>query len=558
MAESVGQEQQTRDALLTRIRELEQALAGATSKLDQAAAERDRWRRAYERLFEQNELLRRRIFIAKAERVDVTQLELEFEETKAKLDELARSLGIADENPERPKDNPAKKDRKKPKGRRDLNKTDLPIVRIEIPDPELDGKFECIGFEESSRLSHQRGGPVHTVVARKIYKTTGADGAVALITASKPRELLNRCLAGPTMLAHLIFEKYGMGVPFHRQEARLAYGDVGIDRGTMCRYAEHVGASLGVIVDACADEARRTAFCLSTDATGVSIQPEPLEDGKRQACRKGHFFVVLADRDHIFFEYQVKHTSEAVCQMFRGFSRYIQADAHVIYNALYRGDANVGADPPKEVGCWSHTRTKFWEAAVSKHAIGGEGVYRIRRLFELDASWAKEPPQKRHALRKQRLEPLIDEFFEWSRAQFQNNKERGLVATALGYAVRQEQALRRFLDDGRLRMENNAAERGLRTIAVGRKNWLFFGSDDHAQAAANIFSLIASAKLHGIEPERYLAELIRIVPLWPRDRYLELAPKYWAATRARLNPVELATEIGPLRVPSPEQEQLPG
>jgi transposase len=378
-----------------------------------------------------------------------------------------------------------------------------------------------------------------------------------LITASKPRELINRCLASPTMLAHVLFEKYGMGVPFYRQEARLAYSDVGLDRGTMCRYAENVGATLGAIVEASAEEARKTAFCLSTDATGVSIQPEPLADGQRQACRKGHFFVVLADRDHIFFEYQPKHTSAVVCQMFRGFDRYIQADAHAIYNALYRGEANAGADPPKEVGCWSHARRKFWEAAIAKHSLGAEGVYRIRRLFELDASWAKLPPQKRFELRRQLLKPLLDDFFEWAGARYKENQERGLVATALGYAVRQEQALRRFLDDGRLRMENNAAERGLRPIAVGRKNWLFFGSDDHAQAAANLFSLIASAKLHTIEPERYLAELIRVVPHWPRERYIELSPKYWSATRALLDPLELAAEFGALRVPPAVKQQTP-
>jgi transposase len=102
-------------------------------------------------------------------------------------------------------------------------------------------------------------------------------------------------------------------------------------------------------------------------------------------------------------------------------------------------------------------------------------------------------------------------------------------------------------------MDNNAAERGLRPIAVGRKNWLFCGSDDHAQAAANLFSLIASAKLHRLDPELYLAELIRVMPLWPRDRYLELAPKYWKVTRERLDPPQLAAEFGPLTIPPPEQ-----
>ena len=112
-------------------------------------------------------------------------------------------------------------------------------------------------------------------------------------------------------------------------------------------------------------------------------------------CRKGHFFVVLADKDHVFFEYQPKHTSAAVCEMFRGFSRYIQADAHAIYDALFRGTPPRGAaadeergPPPTEVGCWSHCRTNFWEAAVCKHELGVEGLRRINALFAADRALA--------------------------------------------------------------------------------------------------------------------------------------------------------------------------
>ncbi len=549
MAEPAPHDASEQEALRARVRELEAALASTTATL---SAERDRWRRSYEQLLEQHELLRRRIFLAKAERVDVTQLELEFALTKAKLDELSEALGH-DRDDNGDGERPKTKDRPKPKGRRNLAEVTLPEERIEITDPELEGKYESIGFEESYRLAYRRGGPLRIVVARKTYKTS--DGA--LHTAAVPRQLLHRSLAAPSMLAHILFAKYGLGLPFYRQEEQLAAEGIDLDRGTMSRYAEDVGATLGAIVEACAAEAMQSAFCLSTDATGVSIQPEPLGDGRRQPCRKGHFFVVLADRDHIFFEYQAKHTSSAVCDMFRGFSRYVQADAHAIYDALYRGEANPEGDAPKEVGCWSHVRRKFWEAAVSKHEVGSEGLYRIRRLFDLERSWADAPPVKKRAMRKQKLEPLIDEFFEWASALRLQYPERGLVATALGYAVRQEQALRRFLEDGRLKMDNNAAERGLRPIAVGRKNWLFFGSDDHAAAAANLFSLIASAKLHNIEPEGYLTELIRVVPHWPRERFLELAPKHWASTRARLDPDQLVAELGPLDVPpaATQQEQ---
>ena len=305
-------------------------------------------------------------------------------------------------------------------------------------------------------------------------------------------------------------------------------------------------------MQACVDDARKNAFCLSTDATGVAIRPEPLPDGRRQPCRKGHFFVVLADKKHIFFEFQPKHASAAVCEMFRGFCGYIQADAHAIYDALFRGDAvEDGAAPPIEVACWSHARRRLWEAAVSGFAVGREGLLRVRKLYELDQAWSKLPPAARLQKRQAVLAPLVDEFFAWVHAQNDlSTQERGLVTKALGYAIRQELALRRFLVDGRLRMDNNSSENALRIVATGRKAWLFFGSDDHAQAAANLYSFIAGCKLHKLDPELYLAEIIRIMPYWPRDRYLELAPAYWAQTRARLDPLELDAELGFVTVPS--------
>ena len=580
----------------TRVQELE-ALVGrmqseltATSeKLAGVTTERDNLRRAYRQLMEQFELLRRRIFIAKAERIDATQLELEFENTKQKLDALAQQLegdsnGDSDSDTDastagaqqgaalsRPSGKPPGKAKTPPKGRRNLaERDDLPQRRIEIRDVELEkGGAIFIGWEESYKLGYQRPEEVRVVLARAKYKTPVAeaeavplpddatvieqDGArFTIVTAPLPPLLIRRGLLAPSMLARVIVQKFRFGMPYFRQEEQLEADGIELDRGTMARSVEEVGACLGAIVLACADDARKHAFCLSTDATGVAIRPEPLPDGRRQPCRKGHFFVVLADKKHIFFEYQPKHTSAVVCEMFRGFSGYIQADAHAIYDALFRGDAvDNESTPPLEVACWSHARRRFWEAAVCGFAVGREGLWRIRRLYELDQAWSELPPAARLQKRKSVLAPFVDEFFEWVWTQNDlSSQERGLVSKALGYAIRQELALRRFLDDGRLRMDNNRSENALRIVATGRKSWLFFGSDDTAEAAANLYSLIASCKLHGIDPERYLAEVIRIMPYWPRDRYLELAPAYWKQTRARLDPGELDAELGHVTVPS--------
>lgn len=543
---------------LRRVAELEATLTTTSAALATVTAERDKLRRAYELLKGQLELLRRRIFLAKAERIDTRQLELEFAETKAKLDRLAKEL--ADDAPQDSSKGTGDADggddgrpaRPSSKGRRNLRDLEMPEERVEILDPELEGKAERIGFEESCLLGHRRGGPVRIIMARATYKIAGEGAETELVTAAKPKEIYERGMLAPSAIAHILTKKFRWGMPFHRLAAELASEGVPLDDGTMCRYAEHVGATLGCIVDAMAKEAKATAFCLSTDATGVAIQPKPLPDRKRQACNKGHFFVVLADKDHVFFEYQPKHTSDAVCRMFKGFSGYIQADAHCIYDAVFRGDAvEEGVKPPDEVACWAHARRKFWEAAVTtKDEPSREALLRVRALFKLEENWSDLPPQKRHAQRQRVSRPMLDDFFAWAERVFERVRGiRGPAAAAFGYAIRQRDALRRFLDDGRLRLENNSSERALRSIAVGRKAWLFFGSGDHAQAAANIFSLLASCALHALDVESYLADVIRVLPYWPRDRYLELAPKYWARTRARLVGAELRRAVGHVTVP---------
>jgi transposase len=416
-------------ALRRRIAELESALSSTTDRLSttqatlaSVTAERDKLRRAYEHLKAQLELLRRRIFLAKAERIDTQQLEIEFAETHAKLVRLATELGqdttgLGVEDGGAAGDGPRRPTRGRPRGRRNLADMDIPEERVEILDPTLEGVAERIGFEESCHAGYRRGGPVRIVKARAVYKKTPIDGQPPeIVTATNPKEVYERGMLAPSLIAHILTKKFRWGMPFHRLAFELASEGLELDNSTMCRYAEHVGATFGFIVDACAKEAKETAFCLSTDATGVAIQPTRIADGKRQACAKGHFFVVLADRDHIFFEYQPRHTSDAVCSMFKGFNGYIQADAHCIYDALFRGEAvGDGEKPPDEVACWSHARRRMWEAAVGvRDPSAREGLLRIRALFQLEQDWAALAPKQRHDRRQRIARPMLDDFFAWA------------------------------------------------------------------------------------------------------------------------------------------------
>lgn len=564
------------ESLEARLARIEAANAELVAQLAKVTAERDHLRASYERLRLDLELLKKRIYVAQAERVNTQQLELEFAAKLAilnKLDEqLSAQLAAEDAAAETGGARGGKR-AAKPTGRRDLRQTKLPQQRIELTDPVLEslvaqGKAERIGFEESAKLAHQRGGPVCLVVARAKYRIPGESPETTNIaTTPLPPEPFRRSLAAPSMLAHIAVEKFAYGMPLNRMENRFARDGITLDRGTMSRWLEDAGATLGATVIAAArDEAMRTAFCIATDATGVKVQPGRRADRQRQACRRGHYFVQLADEDHAFFEYTPKENSASVAAMFEGFSGYVQADAKSVYDVLFatpeerrRRLARLSGEEVetddcvrKEVACWSHCRRGFWEATIAKDPIAREGLARIGRIFALEERWGDRSPAEKLRLRAEYARPHVESFFAWVEGEKAKVAgTRGLLPKALGYASNHKEALMRYLEDGRLVLDNNRSERALRTIAVGRKGWLFVGSDDHGAAAGHLLSLIASCRLHDLEPEAYLRDLFRVLAHWPRDRYLELAPKYWAATRARLDAAELAVEIGGLTVPPP-------
>jgi transposase len=512
-----------------RIVALEAALSAERVRTTELTAERDRLRKAYRELQLELELLRRRIFVANAERVDSSQLQLEFAAKLAELDALAgvvpesvKGKASDPEDPEDPSATPKPKLKRKPTGRRDLLKLDLPEERVELVDPDLEGKAPRIGFEESAKLVWRRGGFVRLVVARVKYRVETSPAETTIVTAPLPAETFARALAAPSLMAHIINDKFCDGLPLHRQEERFTRDGVDLDRSTMSRWVEDAGATLGAtVVEAMRNEAMKTAFCLATDATGVAVQPEATADKKRQPCRRGHYFVLLADLDHVFFEYVARETSEAVSRMFRGFTGYVQADAKSVYDVLFvlpaaRLPFDDEAEPDlavrQEVGCWAHARRKFWEAAAAKNVVAREALVRIQRMFLLERDWKGQPPAKIKLLRQAHSRPHLVALFAWAQLEYEKVKgERGMLRSALGYLVRQREALMRFLEDGRLRPDNNASERALRRVAVGRKAWLFVGSDVHAEAAGHLMSLIASAKLHGLHPEVYLRDVLRVV-----------------------------------------------
>lgn len=539
-------------------------------RIAQLERERDVLRQSHARLREELELLKKRLFVAKAERVDTEQLELEFADKMRELDRIANTLGLgkdsagdtpaSDASPDPARTPPEKP---KPKGRRNLRELPLEAEPVVISDPALEalvaeGKVVRHGFEETVRIKRKRGGLRRVIVRRVKYRATDTvneeTGALAVYTAAAPSTLFERSIATPSLVAWVVARKIYAGMPLFRIEDELGREGVSIDRGSMSRWLEHAGATLGAsIVHAMREHAMRTAFCIATDATGVAIQPVRTHEKQRRPCKKGHFLVLVADRDHIIFEYLERETSAAIAEIFRGYEGYVQADAKSVFDVLFEKGRVRDDDAARlEVGCWSHARRKFWEATADKSAVAREGLARIGRIFELDATWRGKSPAEIKQRRDAHLRPHVEAFFEWVQSEHRDGDlPRGSLRSALGYAQRQKVALMRFLDDGRLVLENNRSERALRSVAVGRKAWLFAGSDDHATSTAHLFTLVSSAKLHGLDPEAYLRDVMRVLPHWPRDRYLELAPLFWSETRARLDGNELDAELGPLTIPEP-------
>lgn len=447
----------------------------------------------------------------------------------------------------------------KPTGRRDLSTSKLPRVEVEIASAALDAAgVPRTGVDRTYELAVQKASYVIIVKNTVRYAQMDVTSEATTVSAVAPPRVCQGSLFHESMLAKILTEKFALGTTLYRMEKHMASQEVAMDRGTMARLIEQVGNTLAVtVVAAMFAYAKATAHVMSTDATGAWIQPEPsqVSPSLRQRCDKGHFFTVVVDADAILFFYERDHTQIAVEKLFAGFGGYLQADASSVYHLLERGPPR---DPPEAddagvtlVGCFAHCRRYFFEAAQCRYAEGARGLALLAAIFAADKPLWKRSTAERHDERQCIVAPLIDAFFAWVKATRAALPvaQRNLLTRALGYAVNQEGELRRVLLDPMLPLDNTRAERALRTPVISRKNSLFHGSDTHAEAAAALFSILQTCRLHGLDMQAYLEDVLRLLPQWPKDRYLELAPNFWKATRARLVAEELARPIGWFAIP---------
>jgi transposase len=407
-------------------------------------------------------------------------------------------------------------------GRRKLPK-DLPRKRVEHdvkPEDKVCGQCgrekERIGEERSEQLEYVPSSIYVLEHVRAKYACKHCQEEV--VTAAKPAQPIDKGLPGPGLLAHVVTSKYADHLPLHRQEGLFARHGVELTRSTLCDWAMASAELLEPIVLAMRREVLQS-LVIHTDDTPVQV----LTSAKPRATHRGYLWVYVGDAGHPYTLYDFTWTRERAGpkRFLEGFRGWLQADAYAGYGLLYATGRVI------EVGCWAHARRKFFEAKDSSAVNAHLALSRIRALYQVEEQAKGREPAEVLRMRRERSLPILAEFRTWLDGLPQRVLPKSPIGQAAGYALGHWDALRRYTSDPCLDIDNNEAERALRHLVIGRKNWLFAGSARGGHAAAVLYSLIQSAKRHRIDPFAYLRDLLARVSTHPNSRISELFPDRW-------------------------------
>ena len=350
----------------------------------------------------------------------------------------------------------------------------------------------------------------------------------AITQPPAPFHPIARGRAGSRLLAHILFAKYGLHLPLTRQSATYAHEGITLDVSTLADWVGAAAVTLRPLVDAIQVHVL-AAERIHADDTTVPV----LAKGK---TRTGRLWTYVRD-DRPFaghappatmFFYSPDRSGTHPEAHLASYAGPMQADAYAGFNRLYEPSRKPGAII--EVGCWAHARRKFFELArLNKAPIAVAAVEQIDVLFAIEREINGLPPQQRAAVRNERSRPLVEALHAFLRDRRAKLSGKSETAKAIDYSLKRWQVFTRFLDDGRLCMSNNAAERALRAVAVGRKNWTFAGSDEGGRRAAAIYTIIQTARLNGIDPQAWLADVLARLPDHPARQIADLLPWNWKA-----------------------------
>jgi transposase len=502
--------------------------------LELLAALRDT-RRQNEELQHRLDLLLRRIYGPRTERFDPNQPLLipdAFEPVAPAVSEPANAV------PPEPEPGAAPKKKPRPHGRRVLPKNLRRLPRVyELTEaerrcPECGESRIQISAEHSEQLDYEPSTLFVIEHIRCTYACPHCEGQV--VTAGKPAQPIQKGLPGPGLLAHVIIEKYADHVPLYRQERRLARQGVELSRSTLCDWMAGAARTLEPLYDL-----MRTLILLCgtihTDDTPVKVR-----DSERKIKAPGRLWIYFGDYLYPYnvFDFTMSRKRDGPSRFLKGFRGFLQADAFSGYDGIYAGGDVV------EVGCNAHARRKFIEAQTTDPVRAAAALAYYRQLYAIEtaikAEIAKLPPDAdeparaaiRLRARQERSVPVLEHFKTWLDAQKPDVLPKSPLGGAIGYVQNQWEALKRYTSSGFLSIDNNVSEQHMKIIAIGRKNWLFTGSENGGKTMAVLFSLVSSCQRHGHDPFVYLRDVLERLPDHPQDRLSELLPDRWSLPAA--------------------------
>jgi transposase len=390
--------------------------------------------------------------------------------------------------------------------------------------PDCGGKLKPLGEDVSEVLEWV---PASFKVIRQVRPKLACGRCDKIVQAEAPSRPIARGLAGPGLLAHVLVSKYCHHLPLYRQQEIYECEGVELDRATLANWVGGASALLQPLVEALRRHVM-SATKLHADDTPVPVLAPGL--GKTKLGRLWTY--VRDDRPAgdqtppaVWFAYTPDRKGEHPQAHLGDFSGMLQADAYAGFDPLYKSGRI------QEAACWAHVRRKFYDLYLAHQSpVAQEALRRIGELYAIEGDIRGRQPEERQQVRHERSRPLLESLKQWLEEILVKLSKKSDTAQAVRYALGRWEALLRYADDGRLEMDNNAAERALRVVALGRKNYLFAGSDRGGERAAAIYSLIGTAKLNGMDPEVYLRDVLSRIGDHPINRIEELLPWNIAVT----------------------------
>jgi transposase len=384
--------------------------------------------------------------------------------------------------------------------------------------PDCGGKLRPLGEDVSEMLEFV---PARFKVIRTVRPKLSCSGCSRIIQAPAPSRPIDRGLAGPGLLAHVLVSKYADHLPLYRQAEIYQREGIELDRSTLADWVGGASRTLRPLVDAL------RKYVLSAEKLHGDDVPVPVLAPGNGKTKTGRLWTYVRDdrpagspaAAAVWFAYSPDRKGEHPAEHLRSYRGILQADGYAGFNKLYeKGDI-------VEAACWAHVRRKFHDLyQAHRSPIAKEALERIGQLYGIEQEIRGRSPAERKEAREARSRPLLEAMHTWWKSTLVKLSQKSDVAVAIRYALDRWRALLRFCEDGRVEIDNNAAERALRAVALGRKNYLFAGSDSGGERAAAIYSLLGSAKLNGIDPEAYLSTVLRRIADHPINRIAELLP----------------------------------